>query len=436
MGFEITDNGIGFNEANMKSFLTLDSEYKAKKGGRGVGRLLWLKAFERVSVTSVFKSESGEAKSRSFLFNASAGVTDNKPKQVPRSSENPTTTVRLEGFGKRYQKASCKTVQPIANSLFEHCLWYFVRPGSVPKIVVEDDGDTIALDEVYQEYMVSSAVTDTISFKDNEFSLIHIKLRTNSSHSHAIALCAANRLVKEEKLIGKIPGLYGKLKDDAGEFFYMCYVGSRFLDNNVRAERTEFDISEDTGGLFAETGISLNDIRSAVIANASEHLSEYLTENKKKSAERVDAFVAQKAPRYRPILSRIPDANLWLIDERLAFHDYLASDKPLSSMPITGSMESKEPDICCLKVLDNPILITEREQPPFASLTIIEIKRSFVLVPALCAARPGYALRAALLHLQAAGCQTARSAECRVPRGAPEPEKPGGQDSHAGRNAP
>lgn len=46
--------------------------------------------------------------------------------------------------------------------------------------------------------------------------------------------------------------------------------------------------------------------------------------------------------------------NLWLIDERLAFHDYLASDKTLSSMPITDSNENKEPDLCALNVYDEP----------------------------------------------------------------------------------
>ena len=34
-GFKITDNGIGFTKADMDSFLTLDSEYKADRGGRG-----------------------------------------------------------------------------------------------------------------------------------------------------------------------------------------------------------------------------------------------------------------------------------------------------------------------------------------------------------------------------------------------------------------
>ena len=48
-GFEIVDNGIGFNSKNYESFKTLDSEYKIEQGCRGVGRLLWLKAFKKIS---------------------------------------------------------------------------------------------------------------------------------------------------------------------------------------------------------------------------------------------------------------------------------------------------------------------------------------------------------------------------------------------------
>jgi len=69
------------------------------------------------------------------------------------------------------------------------------------------------------------------------------------------------------------------------------------------------------------------------------------------------------------------NANLWLIDERLAFHEYLASDKTLSTMPITGSEETKEPDICALKLFDNPMLVSEGTKLPPASLTVVEIKR-------------------------------------------------------------
>ena len=40
-GFIIEDNGIGMNDANYDSFQLLDSTYKASKGCKGVGRLLW-----------------------------------------------------------------------------------------------------------------------------------------------------------------------------------------------------------------------------------------------------------------------------------------------------------------------------------------------------------------------------------------------------------
>ena len=43
-GFVVTDNGVGFDENNMKSFLQSDSTYRAEKGGKGVGRFAWLKA--------------------------------------------------------------------------------------------------------------------------------------------------------------------------------------------------------------------------------------------------------------------------------------------------------------------------------------------------------------------------------------------------------
>jgi hypothetical protein len=490
-GFKIIDNGVGFTDPNMKSFLTLDSDYKADIGGRGVGRLLWLKAFQKVIVHSIYKDDDGKLKLRTFAFTAVSGVSGENSNDAPPGTQR-STSIHLDGFGNKYREASYKSARAIANSLFEHCLWYFVREGGAPSIVVEDDDERINLDDVYEEHMVSSAETESIVIKDRGFDVTHIKLRANSAHSHVIAFCAARRLVKEESITGKIPGLYGKLHDESGEFVYAGYITSSFLDEAVRPERTGFDIMENSGELFAQTEISLSEIRDAVLAKASDHLSKYLEENKTKARDRVEDFVSRKAPRYRPILARIPEdklivdpnisdkeldltlhkhladieeqlltaghdvmnpkedegfleyqkrlqeylrtaedikksdlanyvshrrvvldllekaiqrdpqgkyaredlihglimpmrkdcaevecegLNLWLLDERLTFHDYLASDKAIVSMPITGSDEAKEPDICSLYVTDNPILVAEEERPPFASLTIVEIKR-------------------------------------------------------------
>lgn len=72
---------------------------------------------------------------------------------------------------------------------------------------------------------------------------------------------------------------------------------------------------------------------------------------------------------------KLDSCNLWLIDERLAFHDFLASDKSLSSMPITNCAATKKPDICALNVFDEPILVADGQRLPLASIVIVEIKR-------------------------------------------------------------
>lgn len=68
-------------------------------------------------------------------------------------------------------------------------------------------------------------------------------------------------------------------------------------------------------------------------------------------------------------------SNLWIIDERLAFHDYLASDKTLKSMPITGSQSTKEPDILATRLIDLPVLAAEGQKLPLPSIVVVEIKR-------------------------------------------------------------
>lgn len=67
-GFIVEDNGVGFNDENLESFETLDSDHKIDKGCRGVGRLLWLKAFEEVKIDSTFKADGNRYMTRSLQF--------------------------------------------------------------------------------------------------------------------------------------------------------------------------------------------------------------------------------------------------------------------------------------------------------------------------------------------------------------------------------
>lgn len=486
--FIIEDNGIGFNDANLRSFQTLDSEHKITKGCRGVGRLLWLKAFSSAKVTSTFIDSKQHIKQRILSFDLKQGIiyTDHN---APNDIIN--TRVQLHNFDKKYRDSTPKGIDAIAKALLEHCLWYFVRPEGVPVITIKDSNDSITLNDLYESTMHESAYSETIHIKEQPFELTHIKFRASSSKKHSLSLCAAGRLVKEEAISGKISGLHGRITDVVGDFTYSCYVSSPYLDDKVRSERTEFDISEDTDDLFSETELSLKDIREHVLDHTKNYLSDYLQLNIASGKDRILRYVSEKAPRYRPIITymnqhdlaidpAISDKdldlllhkhlvdlerkmisqghdvmasfdgdiddykqrlnrylqtaedikksdlasyvthrkviidlleksiqmtdndgyvkediihqlimpmrkesnellhdsyNLWLIDERLAFHHYLASDKTLNAMPITGDSSTKEPDILALNVYDNPILVSEKQMPPLASITVIEIKR-------------------------------------------------------------
>jgi hypothetical protein len=70
--FSISDTGIGFTDANYDSFNIVDSPYKAAHGGKGLGRFLWLKAFERVEIDSHYRYSAGLGLlNRRFAFIAS-----------------------------------------------------------------------------------------------------------------------------------------------------------------------------------------------------------------------------------------------------------------------------------------------------------------------------------------------------------------------------
>ena len=488
IGFQITDDGIGFNDVNLKSFETLDSEHKIDRGGRGIGRLLWLKVFDDVKIRSVYETDDG-LKGRTFAFDTVEGV--KQLSEIKENLEKRETTVELRNVQEKYSTAVSKDMESIAKGLLEHCFWYFVRDGGCPTISVRDGSDEISLDDLYEQYTYEGISGEEVELKGHTFSITHIKARTSPSSTHTLSFCAAHRLVREENLSKQIPGMHSKLHDDEGEFIYSCYVNSSFLDERVRSERTGFDIEENVEGFLEGNEISLKMIREAIFPKIKQHLDKELDKNINDSHERIKKFVDEKAPRYRPILNRLDkddfiidplatdkdldihlhkhlaglereilekghdiltpkpaestedyyqrvssylegvydlkksdlagyvchrkviidllekalekdeegkyatediihkyimpmgedsqsisltDCNLWLLDEKLVFHNYLASDKTLNSMPITGSTEAKKPDICSV-VYDNPILMSEKSSGPLASIVVIEIKR-------------------------------------------------------------
>ena len=52
----VSDNGIGLTDKNFLAFLTPDTGNKLIRGGKGVGRLTWLKTFSKTKIESLFSS--------------------------------------------------------------------------------------------------------------------------------------------------------------------------------------------------------------------------------------------------------------------------------------------------------------------------------------------------------------------------------------------
>jgi hypothetical protein len=299
--FIIEDNGIGFTDENYESFTTLDSEHKLSRGGRGIGRLLWLKAFSRVEIDSTY-SDNDEWKQRNFSFSSKTGVTESKPASA--DSETCRTQVSLHGFKEKYRKAGPKGTDAIASHVIDHCLWFFVRPGGAPDIYIRDDSDgaTCHLNTLFESQMHANATTTPVEIHGIPHDLLHVRMYASHSKDHIVCYCANGRVVKEEKINGKIDGLNGPLTDTDGEdFYYHCYVQSDYLNEHVRPERTDFDIAEEMQELWQDK-LSFSALRRFVYEQCGKHLEPFTTEVKQLSRQRVEEFVTNKAPMYRTVL--------------------------------------------------------------------------------------------------------------------------------------
>ncbi len=185
-GFIITDNGIGFNDANYDSFETSDSIHKQALGGKGVGRFLWLKAFESVDIESVYATNEQPMK-RKFTFTTKGGIHED---DHARTSDGVKTVVGLRGFKKEYQSlpSAYKTTAKIAQRIMEHCLSYFIS-GMAPRITVCDQNERLVINDIFDRDIKNNITIETVRIEEQQFSLAHIKLYAThesgqiSSHS-------------------------------------------------------------------------------------------------------------------------------------------------------------------------------------------------------------------------------------------------------------
>ncbi|GAA3275631.1 hypothetical protein GCM10020258_54930 [Sphingomonas yabuuchiae] len=155
-GFLIEDNGIGLNTDNWRAFRTADTASKISRGGKGVGRLSWLKVFQNTHVNSSF-SEGGSTLHRSFDF--AVAQNDASPligHELRLAGETPTigTKVRLEPYVQSYSAHCPRKVDTIAAHIIGHFLRNFASY-EVPSFTLVDRAERISLLDFYSSNVES-----------------------------------------------------------------------------------------------------------------------------------------------------------------------------------------------------------------------------------------------------------------------------------------
>lgn len=314
-GFEVVDNGIGFNESNMQSFLTSDSTHKQKKGGKGVGRFSWLKAFTSVAISSVFLM-NGILMKREFSFSLdSNSINDSLTNCDPNTDRG--TIVTLDVYKDEYGKNVPKQIDTIATRVIQHCLVYFLNP-DCPRITIKDKDGTICLNQLFAENFRREDETASFMIKNVEFRLLNIRIQDRVFDGNQLYLCGNNRLVDRKDLEAYIVNLDGQIFDVHG-FWYIGVLESNYLDERVDMNRLSFNMP--ITGTSLLDGISLDEILDATCARIEEYLEELLEPIGEEKVRRIERYVTATAPQFRHLLKyeaeRVASIKPKLSDDKL-----------------------------------------------------------------------------------------------------------------------
>lgn len=312
-GFVIRDNGIGLNDENMKSFRTSDSAYKIKRGGKGVGRLSWLKTFDKCSIQSRFELNNA-IKQRSFLFSIdSPPISSHK---LEDSKDEIGTEVRLIGFALGYAAHCPKRAETIVSKIVGHFLPYFVV-GNAPTMTIVDGSEKIDVRKFFSDSQERADNVDVCFVKSPDEVQISLKfhhillkksLKFLDSGMHWLFYGANDRVALNSSIDNQI-GL--KHVGPNNDCVYVGLVSGQILDSHINQERTGFSLSDDDFSL----------LHKSVVASAKEFLSEYINKVREIQRERV-AKVISANPQFLPFRDGLDD----FVREKLSLNVHSEED--------------------------------------------------------------------------------------------------------------
>ena len=296
----IIDNGIGFTESNMESFLTADSDYKSKIGGKGIGRFTWLKVFQNVWVESIYKdlNEENLINKRTFSFTLNNDdIIDDLSIYNGKYIDNKTT-ILLENPILDYSKGLCKNTVDIANMIIEHYIEYLLANSNI-EIDICDESKIISINQLIINSLIDSKEVD-FSINNIPFKIKHLLLRKELQKNSFIYWAANNRVVKKDKLDNYINTIKGATFHN-GDAYYVAILSSEYLDLNVSDNRLAFNIPNDDDGLF-DNILTLSQIINSTKHSIQAYLHDELIRLQDQNENRVRKYISNTAPEYQYLL--------------------------------------------------------------------------------------------------------------------------------------
>jgi hypothetical protein len=243
----VADNGVGLDPDRFDAFCKTDTDFKLARGGKGIGRLLWLDAFQSVRVASIYRHQ-GQIFRRSFTFRLEAEdqITDETNDPIEDGTTDTGTVITFKGLrGTAYQTKFPSQAATIVKHFGSHFFADFIL-GRAPEVTVDIDGAASVFPEEIQKLRIEDrgvASMDTENFGQLKLAnfVCHKAASANFDGLHQMHLVANGRTVTTRKIDGLI-GI-GRFGPNGDCVYHGCVTGE-FLDERVNQERTQFNFDE------------------------------------------------------------------------------------------------------------------------------------------------------------------------------------------------
>lgn len=240
----ICDNGAGLDDKNYSSFLTPFSGLKLSKKGRGFGRFIAFKVFNRILYSSNYESQIGPS-SRTFRFNIYDDreliYFDGEPDFVGCG-----VCVEFDELKEDWHAlVSELTGVSVADEIAHHFFPEFLR-GSLPAITLDFDGEVIELtsrfSSIFQPHGDGS-ISVSIDGRDHtlDFTLSRVP-RSRKFNQNSLLFSAAGRIVGSPRDLSQKLGRAFFVGEADERYIIIAVVSGEVLEKRLNDSRTSIDI--------------------------------------------------------------------------------------------------------------------------------------------------------------------------------------------------